>query len=89
VRTIHKYPVFLSVRNALLMPLGSEILSVTSHDDCFFLWVLGYPDNITEFRFVEVLSMGESLCDGCISTYIDTVLTDDDKLALHFFEVQP
>ncbi len=72
----------------LQLPQGAAVLCIKVQYAAPVLWALVDPSKPTESRRFRCYGTGHKLLDKG-QLYIDTVLLDNDKLVLHYFEEEP
>ena len=67
------------------MPRNAEILTVQMQYGAPMLWAIVDPDEITEYRSIQVIGTGHPLPDNP-RKYIGTFQIDGGRFVLHVFE---
>jgi hypothetical protein len=86
-RQIWKFPIAIRDEQSLLMPRGSEILSVQEQKGLICVWALADIDAPFEKRLIRIYGTGHPI-EGEPGEFIATVQTDGGNLMRHIFEVK-
>lgn len=89
---IYKWPLEITDKQVLDLPVGAEILSVGNQNEKLVLWALNNGDiQNTERRTLYVFGTGELLpeIEGGDAEYIGTVVMQNGLLVLHVFDLVP
>jgi hypothetical protein len=71
------------------MPVGAEVLSVQTHGDGVYFWVMVDPDADEEReRWFESRLTGERHDYNVSDRYIGTVQLNGGEYVLHYFEIK-
>ena len=88
--TIYKYVIEAASRQQVLMPRGSEVLTVQVQDRKPCLWVLVDTEQPMEMREFFLFGTGEEITEGeFVGAYIGTFQLDGGSLVFHLFARQP
>jgi hypothetical protein len=91
MKTIYKYPLEVTDKVVITMPLGAEILCVQMQGITPCLWALvdynTAKADITEERIIRIAGTGHGITEVIIS-YIGTVQLYKGNLIFHVFEVE-
>lgn len=88
--TIYKYGPLRAGRNDVKIPLDGLILSVGVQDNEAYIWAkVNVGKEEAANHVVCGIMTGETneIVDSIYSRFIGTVLLDNDKFVLHFFDV--
>ena len=86
MRTVWKFPLVMTDRQTVQMPMGAEILTVQMQGEQCCLWALCEPENVMRPR--EILIHGTGHPVGDITRYIGSVQIYSGALVFHVFEGQ-
>lgn len=84
--TVFKYPLEITNRQIIKMPLNSKILSIQTQKGKLQLWALVHLDNEMVEREILIYGTGHKQEDIHENTYIGTVLMYQNQLVWHIFE---
>lgn len=85
-KTIWKFPLELTFRQSIVMPVGAEILTVQIQNEIPCLWALVNPDEVVEFRHIEIFATGTRFYDIIVPRkYISTFQMGKGQLVYHAF----
>jgi len=89
MNTIWKYSLQLTDRQAIVMPIGSKILSAQDQHGTLTLWVLVNTDSPTIRRFVAVHGTGHEIADNEFENgrYIGSVQMHGGSLVWHVVDL--
>jgi hypothetical protein len=73
MRTIHKYPLYVTDMQVVMMPVGARILSVDNQRDMLTLWAEVDTEAPSEGRVIHVAGTGNPLNAPSDSDFIGTV----------------
>ncbi len=83
---IYKYPLALTDRQTVRVPLGALVLSVAEQAGRLCLWaVVDADEKETEERVIFVVGTGNPLPED-FGAFVGTVVTADGALVWHVFE---
>lgn len=90
-KVIYKYPVTITDRFKLELPVGAEVLSVQSQHGQPMMWVLHdrEPDTAVESKAFRVLGTGHQIVtynEDYNLRYLGTAICSGDSLVWHVFE---
>lgn len=80
---IWKYELQLTDRQTVVMPIGSEILSVDNQRGSLCLWAMADPEQPEQNRNIEIIGTGNPMLDGR-REFIGTVVMN--PFVWHVFE---
>ncbi len=83
--TIYKYPLEERDKQYVLLPEGSEILSVQAQRGNICLWARVHPQNPTVKRTIEIFGTGHPM-EEAARVFIGTFQMLDGRIILHAFE---
>jgi hypothetical protein len=89
MKTIYKYKLWLTNKQDVLLPIGSEILTVQTQDEDPCLWVLVNPlVEDKEKRIIEIIGTGHEIKYnlGVTRNYISTFQLSGGSFVGHAFE---
>jgi len=86
IKKIYKYPLLVTDKQTIQMPVGAEILTVQIQNNRPMIWVL-FPDPYlaTEKRTFRVIGAGHAIIDQQLK-YIATFQLLGGELVFHVFE---
>lgn len=86
-KQIFKYELGAIDRNIIMLPLGSEILSIQVQRGVPCIWVLVNPENQKEERWFEIFGTGHEISFDVERKFIGTFqLNEATSLVFHLFE---
>ena len=87
---IFKYPIPVEDYFELILPTGTEILTVQTQYNKPCIWCLVYPDVVpTEKRKFRLVGTGHPIEEGLVSLdYIGTFQLFNGTLMFHLFELK-
>lgn len=85
MRRVYKYPVLLSDRFHLDLPVGAKILSVNIQHGNPQMWALVDPDCPLERRFFRLAGTGHPIEDTVVE-HVGTFRIANGDLVFHLFE---
>lgn len=83
-KTICDYP--LEAGEAVIMPVGAEVLSVYSKGKQIFLCALAEPSKLKDHRTFAIYQHGRVVQDDDCFRFIGSVLLEGEAQASHVFE---
>lgn len=91
-KTIWKYALEIETTNVILMPKGSEILSVELQNNKPFVWALVNPDEQNnETKIIKMFGTGEDVSNGLTvnKRFLGTIqpIENGVAFAFHLFEI--
>jgi hypothetical protein len=92
MKTIWKFPLKITDRQTVAMPIGARVLSVQFQvqfqgDHSLCLWAVVNPDNPMEPRTIQIHGTGHACPEADVLTFIGTVQQHGGQLVWHVFEV--
>jgi len=85
-KTIWKYPLKITDKQLLQLPIRSEILTVQIQNGRPQLWALVNPKLPTEEKQIYIYGTGHKLSNSNNLKYISTIQIDNGLLMFHVFE---
>lgn len=73
MRTIHKYPLYVTDMQVVMMPVGARILSVANQRDMLTLWAEVNTEAPPAGRVIHVVGTGNPLVVASNADFIGTV----------------
>ena len=86
-RTIWKYPLIITDRQTIPVPVFSTPLSVQFQQGVLCLWVEVDPDIELEQRMIHVYGTGNPMATKVIQQYVGTAQEPDRQLVWHVYWV--
>ena len=85
--TVWKFPLSITDRQYILMPIGAEILTVQIHNSTPCLWAIvdPHPEKEREMRHIGIVGTGHPIYFK--GEYISTIQTNNGSFVLHVFEI--
>lgn len=87
-KAVYKYPLKLTDIQELVLPAGSQILSVQEQHGEVCLWALVDTSREPQRRYIAIHGTGHGVYDGAL-IYITTFQMHGGKLVWHVFECFP
>jgi hypothetical protein len=88
-KTIYKYQLLVADFQGVLLPIGSEILTIQTQGETVCMWALVNPNETQkEIRNIEIFGTGHSIYYdiGIDLKYISTFQIHGGQLVFHAFE---
>jgi hypothetical protein len=87
-KIIYKYPLSVTDRQILHLPVGAEILTVQTQNEKPCLWAMVDPKRGTATRIIETFGTGYDITEdmGVERKYISTYQLHGGGLIFHVFE---
>lgn len=86
MKTIWKYPLLISDRVTLDMPMDAQVLTVQVQHDIACLWVLCDSNQSLVTRHFKVIGTGHPI-PANIMEYVGTFQIEEGALVFHVFEL--
>ena len=86
MRTVYKFPLVMTDRQTVQMPMDAEILTAQMQGEQCCLWALCDPQNVRRSRTILIHGTGHPV--GDIARYIGSVQMVGGALVFHVFEGQ-
>ena len=88
--TIWKYKLETTDEQIIIMPEGSEILTLQVQDDDPYIWVfVPITENVTEKRYFKIYGTGNPIISNSPHKYIGTYQLRGGLLVFHVYEYYP
>ena len=86
MRTIHKQSLNIADEQIVIVPQGSEFISVANQGGKLCLWFMCDPQQDKINRIIKIVGTGHLFPEAEFGRFIGTVLTNNDALVWHVFE---
>ena len=85
---IWKFPVPLSGKCIIEMPIDAEILSFQSQNDVLMLWAAVWPNSSHEERKFSIVGTGQNIDMDLVKKFIGTAQLMNGRFVWHLFEMK-
>ena len=88
MKTIYKYPLFVTRTQDVRLPIGADILTIQVQNELPYIWALVDPMAEKESVTIEIFRTGEQINFdmGADRVYISTFQVIDGTLVFHAFK---
>lgn len=85
---IYKYPVPITDRFTIEMPINAKILSFQLQYEIPNIWVAVLPNSSLEERKFNLVGTGNDIYMDNVKSFIGTIIMFTDRLVWHLFEMK-
>lgn len=89
MKQIWKFPLAVTDRQIIEMPMGADILCVQMQRDSVCLWALVNPERDKAERIIDIYGTGHNMDDDYHGYHIGTFQLNGGALVFHVFEAVP
>ena len=72
-RVVYKYPLDITDRQSVCLPLGAQILSIQAQNNTLMLWAMVDPDQVAQSVVLQILGTGNPAQVSHRAKHIETV----------------